>query len=55
MANVFDDEHGTYLVLSNEAGEYSLWPADLDVPGHWRTELGPDTRSACLAHIEQHG
>lgn len=53
MINVFEDEHGSFLVLYNEEGQYSLWPGSIDVPGGWRTALGPDTRSACLTHIEQ--
>ncbi|MCU7825050.1 MbtH family protein [Kitasatospora sp. DSM 101779] len=52
MANPFDDEHGAYLVLRNEEEQYSLWPEFVDVPTGWRIVLGPDNRSACLAHIE---
>ena len=53
MTNVFEDEHSSFLALRNEEGQYSLWPAGIDVPGGWRTALGPDSRSACLTHIEQ--
>jgi MbtH protein len=53
MTNVFEDEYGSFLALCNEKGQYSLWPASIDVPGGWRTALGPDSRSACLTYIEQ--
>lgn len=32
MTNPFEDENGTFLVLVNDEGQYSLWPAFLDVP-----------------------
>jgi uncharacterized protein YbdZ (MbtH family) len=53
MTSAFDDEHGSYVVLRNNMGEYSLWPSDVDVPDGWQPVLGPDSRSACLAHVEQ--
>jgi MbtH protein len=27
MTNPFDDENATYVVLVNQEGQYSLWPA----------------------------
>ena len=30
--NPFEDPDGVYLVLINEEGQYSLWPAFVDVP-----------------------
>jgi MbtH protein len=53
MTKAFEDEQGSYLVLCNEIGQHSLWPAELAVPGGWRTVSGPDSRSACLDHIER--
>jgi MbtH protein len=53
MTNAFEDDQGSYLVLCNEIGQHSLWPAELAVPGGWRTVSGPDSRSACLDHIER--
>jgi MbtH protein len=49
--NVFDDEVAPCLVLRNEAGEFSLWPAGTEVPGGWRTVQGPGSRQWCLAYI----
>lgn len=53
MTNPFDDESGTFLALINDEGQYSLWPAAVPVPAGWTVELGPDTRAACLDHVEQ--
>jgi len=50
--NPFEDEHGSYLVLVNDEGQHSLWPADIDVPAGWRVVVGPDGRAQCLAYIE---
>ncbi|MCX3062162.1 MbtH family protein [Streptomyces beihaiensis] len=52
MANPFDSEDGSYLVLRNDEEQFSLWPAFADVPSGWRAVLGPDSRAACLRHIE---
>lgn len=52
MKNPFDDEEGTFLVLRNEEGQYSLWPAFADVPSGWTVVHGPAGRQDCLEHVE---
>jgi len=53
MPNPFEDEEGEYLVLINEEGQHSLWPAFLDIPPGWK-EIGPrGKRGVCLAWIDQ--
>ena len=52
MANPFDDENGVFLVLVNDEGQHSLWPAFADVPAGWTVVHGEDTRAACLDYIE---
>jgi uncharacterized protein YbdZ (MbtH family) len=54
MTNPFEDEAGTYHVLKNEEGQYSLWPSFVDVPKGWTIVHESDNRAACLAFIEQH-
>jgi MbtH protein len=42
-----------YRVVINDEEQYSVWPADLEVPAGWRaTGFGGD-KDACLAHIEE--
>ncbi|GAA1116722.1 MULTISPECIES: MbtH family protein [Streptomyces violaceusniger group] len=53
MTNPFDDENGSFLVLLNDEGQYSLWPAFAEVPAGWRVVFGEDTRKNCLDHIEE--
>ncbi|MQS98720.1 MbtH family protein [Streptomyces jumonjinensis] len=53
MANPFDDENGTFLVLVHEENQHSLWPAFADVPAGWRVAFGEDTRKACLEYVEE--
>ncbi|MCQ1577994.1 MbtH family protein [Streptomyces parvus] len=53
MINPFEDEDGTYLVLVNDEGQHSLWPAFAEVPGGWTVAHPEDTRQACLDYVEQ--
>lgn len=52
MTNPFEDEDGDYVVLINDEGQHSLWPAFRDAPRGW-TPIGPKgKRSECLEWIE---
>lgn len=51
--NPFDDENGTFYVLINDEGQYSLWPVFADVPGGWTVVHGPGDRQLCLDYIEE--
>ncbi|MBI0375551.1 MbtH family protein, partial [Streptomyces albiflaviniger] len=51
MTNPFDDENGSFLVLLNGEGQYSLWPAFAEVPAGWRVVFGEDARKNCLDYI----
>ncbi|QCX73860.1 MbtH-like protein [Streptomyces sp. YIM 121038] len=53
MSNPFEDDDAQYLVLVNDEGQYSLWPATIEVPAGWEAQFGPDARQACLAHVEE--
>ncbi|MFD3647857.1 MbtH family protein [Streptomyces cyaneofuscatus] len=53
MANPFEDENGTYLVLVNDEGQHSLWPSFVEVPAGWTVAHPEDTRQACLDYVEQ--
>ncbi|MBL3669470.1 MbtH family protein [Streptomyces sp. M2CJ-2] len=51
--NPFEDDDATYYVLVNEENQHSLWPAFAEVPAGWTVTHGPDSRQACLEHIEK--
>ena len=52
MTNPFEDENGTFLVLVNEEGQYSLWPEFAAVPDGWQLVHGPAGRADCIDYIE---
>ncbi|KJK47220.1 hypothetical protein UK23_21170 [Lentzea aerocolonigenes] len=53
MTNPFDNPDGVFLVLVNDEGQHSLWPEFAAVPDGWRVVFGPDSRAACLEHVER--
>jgi len=52
--NPFDDPDGTFLVLVNDEGQYSLWPVFAEVPDGWTVALAETDRQSALDHIEEH-
>lgn len=52
MANPFENADGTYLVLVNEEGQYSLWPGFIDVPSGWTVVHEQKGREASLKDPE---
>lgn len=53
MGNPFDDDEGTFYVLVNDEGQHSLWPEWAEIPAGWEPTHGPDTRRACLDHVDR--
>jgi MbtH protein len=52
VTNPFEDDDAEYLVLVNHEGQYSLWPALVDIPAGW-TATGPrGQRRVCLDWID---
>jgi MbtH protein len=54
VTNPFEDENSTYLVLINDEGQHSLWPAFAEPPAGWGVVHPEDTRQACLDYVEKH-
>lgn len=52
--NPFDDENGTFCILINHEGQYSLWPTFADVPAGWKIVYGANTRQSCLDYVEKY-
>ena len=42
-----------YAVVVNIEEQYSIWPADREVPAGWRTVGTTGTKQECLDHIGQ--
>ncbi|MCG7204954.1 MbtH family protein [Streptomyces arenae] len=41
-----------HLVVVNDEEQYSLWPAERELPAGWRAEGRSGTRGECLDHIQ---
>ncbi|WP_413806055.1 MbtH family protein [Streptomyces sp. OE57] len=52
MTNPFDNPDGTFLVLVNDEGQHSLWPAFAEVPAGWEVVVQETDRKTCLDYIE---
>ncbi|MFD7626669.1 MbtH family protein [Streptomyces sp. NPDC059851] len=52
--NPFEDPEGRYVVLVNEEGQHSLWPARIQQPLGWELARGEGTKQECADHIEAH-
>ncbi|MFG2527462.1 MbtH family protein [Streptomyces sp. NPDC048516] len=51
---MLDCESTRFLVVSNEEGQFSLWPEDREPPAGWRPHGTGGTRAECLDHIRAH-
>jgi MbtH protein len=51
MADPFENEEASYLVLVNQLGQHSLWPQAFDVPSGWEAVSGPGGRRECLDYV----
>jgi uncharacterized protein YbdZ (MbtH family) len=51
--NPFEDANASYLVLVNDEGQHSLWPAFAKVPDGWDVVHGEAARQDCLEFIEK--
>jgi MbtH protein len=47
------DDDITYQVLVNGEGQYSLWPADKEVPAGWEPDGTVGTKEECTAHVDE--
>jgi MbtH protein len=42
-----------HVVVVNDEEQYSIWPADRDLPAGWRQDGFTGTEEECLAHIDE--
>lgn len=52
MSNPFDKQDGRFLVLTNQWGQYSLWPFSIQIPDGW-TSRAEGGRQDCLDYISE--
>jgi MbtH protein len=46
-----DADH--YVVVMNEEEQYSIWPAEQEVPSGWEATGITGTKEQCLGHIDR--
>ena len=46
-------QDGELKVLINHEEQYSIWPADRELPLGWREAGAQGTKAECLAYIEE--
>jgi non-ribosomal peptide synthetase component F len=42
-----------YAVVLNDEEQYSIWPAERDLPAGWRQDGFTGTEEECLAYIDE--
>jgi uncharacterized protein YbdZ (MbtH family) len=52
VSNPFESDEADYLVLVNGEGQYSLWPASIEIPAGWIATGPKGKRQVCLDWIE---
>lgn len=51
--SIFDDEEATFEVVVNHEEQYSIWPADREIPAGWRKAGKSGKKAECLQYIEE--
>ncbi|MDH6626447.1 MbtH protein [Streptomyces sp. LBL] len=46
-----DGDTQSYVVVLNDEEQYSIWPADRDLPLGWRSGDVSGSKTECLTHI----
>jgi MbtH protein len=47
-----DEDTTTYTVVINGEEQYSIWPADRELPDGWKSDGTTGLKAECLAHID---
>lgn len=53
MAYEERDDETTYRVVVNGEEQYSIWPADREVPRGWRDAGKVGLKQECLAYVKE--
>lgn len=50
--SIFDVDDTVLTVVVNPAEQWSIWPADRDLPSGWRAAGMSGSKQECIAYIE---
>ena len=53
MNEQYDQDNAIYKVVVNGDGQYSIWPAERELPNGWNEVGVLGTRAECLAYIKK--
>lgn len=53
MSREESEDTTLFKVVMNHEEQYSIWPADREVPGGWKSVGKEGTKAECLAHIKE--
>ena len=48
-----DPDDRIYMVVVNHEEQYSIWPAERDLPAGWKSAGKTGTKAECLQYIEE--
>ena len=51
--SLLDDDDSMFAVVMNHEEQYSIWPADRDIPAGWRAAGKTGKKKECLEYVEQ--
>jgi len=52
-SSTFDDDQALFEVVVNDEEQYSIWPADRELPAGWRKAGKQGLKADCLAYINE--
>ncbi|MDM4719651.1 condensation domain-containing protein [Micromonospora sp. WMMA1363] len=55
MTDPFEAADGSFVVLTNNAGQHSLWPAPLATHPGWDRVYGPASKLRCQRYVDAYG
>ena len=53
MTQTTEQDEQIYHVVVNHEEQYSIWPADQELPDGWRPEGRTGPKDQCLAYIDE--
>lgn len=51
--SLLDSETAAFIPVVNDEGQYSIWPAQRELPAGWHAAGKSGTRKECCAFIEE--
>lgn len=50
---MWEDDNTVFRVVFNQEEQYSIWPANREIPLGWKAEGKEGSKQECLDHIEE--